>query len=50
MRVGKRITKKSFHGAYKRRNGVSMFVRDRFGRCETYRLVGGVSGSTARES
>src|SRR5690606_41102981 len=37
----KSITKRSFHGAYRRRHGASLFVRDRFGRCETYRLVGG---------
>jgi len=37
----KRITRKTFHCAYKRRQGPSMFVRDRFGRCESYVYANG---------
>lgn len=37
----KRITRKSFHCAYKRRHGESLFVRDRLGRCETYVIANG---------
>ncbi|KLD69624.1 hypothetical protein [Xanthomonas pisi] len=36
----KRIIRRNFHCAYKRPGSGSMFIRDRYGRCETYTYVG----------
>jgi hypothetical protein len=41
MTRSKPITKKSFHCAYKRRNGATMFIRDRLGRCQSYIVANG---------